>query len=431
MSPRHQQPLQQELALLGFLFDKPRHGYELYQQFCAADAPGAFWQPKQSQFYAMLSRLEQAGYLHSQLDTSVYPPRKVLHLTSAGRAAFAVWLHTPFPADENEQALLTRLFFVQQQGANATQAWLAQQRDSLSQQRTQQEYTLHHLPDPSGYAALVAQWQIQRSDALIAWLDAVQWQIAPLLAVAYPIAALADSPHAALAAQFVGFVRGRVGQSMLAQHGFLAGDAPSDELPAAPPPPAAGQLTVFAAASLTAAFTALAAEFEAAHPRCTIRLQVAGSYALARQLIAGAAADVFAAAHTAPMQMLVAAGRVRAADVAVCANNRLAIIAGQQPHPAPISDLAQRGQRLVIGSDDTAIGHHTLELLRHSEQAGLLSRDASLAIFQNVVSYAATPQEILAQVQAGTADAGIVFASDCHALAGCAVPPPHAADSAC
>lgn len=422
MSPRHQQPLQQELALLGFLLDKPRHGYELYQQFCAADAPSAFWQPKQSQFYAMLNRLEQAGYLRSQLDTSVYPPRKVLHLTSAGQAAFAVWLHTPFPADENEQALLTRLFFVRQQGASATQAWLVQQRDSLSQQRTQQEYTLRHLPDPSGYAALVAQWQIQRTDALLAWLDVVQWQIAPLLTVAYPIAALADSPHAALAAQFVSFVRGRAGQAILAQHGFLAGDAPPDEPPAAPPP-VAGQLTVFAAASLTAAFTALAAEFAAAHSGCTIRLQAAGSYALARQLIEGATADVFAAAHTAPMQMLVEAGRVRAADVAVCAHNRLAIIAGQQPHPALISELEQPGQRLVIGSDDTAIGHHTLELLRHSEQAGLLSRDASLAIFQNVVSYAATPQKILAQVQAGTADAGIVFASDCHALEGCAVSP--------
>ncbi len=422
MSPRHQQPLQQELALLGFLHEQPCHGYELYQRLCAPDAPGAIWPMKQSQCYALLSRLEQAGYLRSVPDTSGYPPRKVLHLTDAGRATFAAWLHMPASDDEDEQALLTRLFFVRRQGASATQAWLTQQRDSLRQQHMRQQHTLRHLPDPTSYTALVAQWQIQRTDALLAWLDTVQWQLSPLFTVAYPIAPLADSPRAALATQFVGLVQGSVGQAILAQHGFLARDALPPSPPAAPADaPLAGELVVFAAASLTAAFTALAAEFEAAYPSCTVRLQVAGSYALARQLREGAAADVFAAAHTAPMQMLIEAGRVRAADVAVCAHNRLAIIARQHPHLAPLRALGQPRQRIVIGSDDTAIGHHTLNLLRRSEQVGMLSQDASLAIFQNVVNYAATPQEILAQVQAGTTDTGIVFISDCHALDECVV----------
>ncbi|HET8879266.1 MAG TPA: extracellular solute-binding protein, partial [Arthrobacter sp.] len=53
-------------------------------------------------------------------------------------------------------------------------------------------------------------------------------------------------------------------------------------------------LTVFAAASLKAPFTALAKSFEAGHPGTKVKLSFAGSADLATQLGQGAPADVFA-----------------------------------------------------------------------------------------------------------------------------------------
>ena len=53
---------------------------------------------------------------------------------------------------------------------------------------------------------------------------------------------------------------------------------------------------VYAASSLTDAFTTLEAEFEAAHPDVDIRLNLAGSNALQRQILDGADADIFAPA---------------------------------------------------------------------------------------------------------------------------------------
>ena len=58
-------------------------------------------------------------------------------------------------------------------------------------------------------------------------------------------------------------------------------------------------LTVFAAASLTEAFDALAADFEAQHPDLDVALSYGGSAALAQQIVEGAPVDVFASASRA------------------------------------------------------------------------------------------------------------------------------------
>ncbi|MFG1909305.1 molybdate ABC transporter substrate-binding protein [Kribbella sp. NPDC048928] len=57
-----------------------------------------------------------------------------------------------------------------------------------------------------------------------------------------------------------------------------------------------GDVNVFAAASLTGTFTQLGKDFEAAHPGVKVKLNFAGSSALAQQINQGAPADVFASA---------------------------------------------------------------------------------------------------------------------------------------
>ena len=57
-----------------------------------------------------------------------------------------------------------------------------------------------------------------------------------------------------------------------------------------------GTVTVFAAASLTEAFTTIAQQFEAAHPGVKVKLSFDASSALATQITQGAPVDVFASA---------------------------------------------------------------------------------------------------------------------------------------
>jgi ABC-type molybdate transport system substrate-binding protein len=64
-------------------------------------------------------------------------------------------------------------------------------------------------------------------------------------------------------------------------------------------PPEDGDLTVFAAASLSDAFEAIEQELEAATPNLSITYNFGGSQALVTQLEEGAQADVFASANMA------------------------------------------------------------------------------------------------------------------------------------
>jgi len=97
---------------------------------------------------------------------------------------------------------------------------------------------------------------------------------------------------------------------------LLAGCAAGDSDPNASSAPAAeagpeltGELTVFAAASLKAAFDELETQFEARHPSLEVLPVVYdGSSTLAAQLIEGAPADVFASADENNMQKVAGAG---------------------------------------------------------------------------------------------------------------------------
>ena len=73
-------------------------------------------------------------------------------------------------------------------------------------------------------------------------------------------------------------------------------------------PSLTGDITVFAAASLTESFTKLGQQFEAANPGVSVTFSFAGSSALATQITSGAPADVFASASAKNMETVVAAG---------------------------------------------------------------------------------------------------------------------------
>src|SRR2546426_8911558 len=92
-------------------------------------------------------------------------------------------------------------------------------------------------------------------------------------------------------------------------------------------------ITVFAASSLTHAFTRIGANFENAHPGAVVHVTFAGSSTLAAQIEQGAIGDVFASADQPTMQRLVNAGLVSGSP-SIFARNRLQIVvaAGNPKH---------------------------------------------------------------------------------------------------
>jgi len=85
-----------EWALLGLLTQKPMHGYELYRYFTDPSALGQVWYLGLSQMYKLLKELEAQGHVEASVESQEsYPPRKVYHITPAGRAAFWQWMEKP------------------------------------------------------------------------------------------------------------------------------------------------------------------------------------------------------------------------------------------------------------------------------------------------------------------------------------------------
>ena len=89
----HTGNLSPEFALLGFLIEKPSHGYDLHQQLTIE--LGQVWHLSQSQAYAILKRLETRRDISArEVAQQKLPARQMLHITAAGSKRFFEWLET-------------------------------------------------------------------------------------------------------------------------------------------------------------------------------------------------------------------------------------------------------------------------------------------------------------------------------------------------
>ncbi len=160
-------------------------------------------------------------------------------------------------------------------------------------------------------------------------------------------------------------------------------------------------VTVQAAASLTEAFTVLGERFEARHPGVDVRFNFAGSSALAQQVIAGAPADVFASADLRQMQRVVDEQLVDGRPQVFATNElTIAVPRGNPGGVDSLADLADPGLRVVVCAPQVPCGAAAEELAR---AAGVtLSPD----------SEASDVKDVLAKVQVGEADAGLVYVTD-------------------
>lgn len=172
----------------------------------------------------------------------------------------------------------------------------------------------------------------------------------------------------------------------------------------------AATLTVFAASSLTDAFTEIGRAFQARTGH-KVTVQFAGSQTLRAQLERGARADVFASANAAQFAPLVKAGLVTSG--APFASNRLAVIVPLgRTNLRTLADLVRPGVKLVVADRAVPAGEATRRMLAAVDRAGTYGRDYSARFLRNVVSEEPNVRQVALKVQLGEADAAVVYASD-------------------
>ncbi len=174
-----------------------------------------------------------------------------------------------------------------------------------------------------------------------------------------------------------------------------------------------GDITVFAASSLTAAFEEIGQSFHDANPDATATFNFGGSQDLRTQLEQGASADVVAFADTKQMDSAVESG-VANRDYTIFAHNHLVVIVPAD-NPAGIKslqDLANPGVKLVFANADVPVGNYSRQFLDKASADPKLGATYKDDVLANLVSEEANVKQVATKVQLGEADAGIVYTSD-------------------
>lgn len=185
-------------------------------------------------------------------------------------------------------------------------------------------------------------------------------------------------------------------------------------LSACAPSPTSRTLTVFAAASLTQAFAEIGKTFETISPGVTVKFNFAGSQTLRTQLEQGAVADIFASANQAEMDNAVKDGLIERNASHMFLTNKLVVISPPN-NPANVqtlNDLAKPGLKLVLAADTVPAGKYARQILDNMSKDSLFGSDFKTKVLANVVSNENDVKQVVAKVQLGEADAGIVYVSD-------------------
>lgn len=170
-------------------------------------------------------------------------------------------------------------------------------------------------------------------------------------------------------------------------------------------------LTVFAAASLTDAFTELAEGFEAANDGVTVQFSFAGSSDLATQLVEGAPADVFASANARQMTVAREGGRIEGQPRTFVKNRLVLIVPSDNPAEIDsLQDLDDDGVLFVVAAEGVPVRDYTNTLL--DKLAAVYGEEFREGVVSNIVSEEENVRQVAAKVALGEADAGIVYVSD-------------------
>ncbi len=174
-------------------------------------------------------------------------------------------------------------------------------------------------------------------------------------------------------------------------------------------------LTVFAAASLTESFTEIGKQFEAANPGVKVTFNFAGSQQLRAQLDQGARADVFASANTKEMTTAIISDSLAVSGTQhTFVTNRLAVILPKS-NPGKITtlaDLARPGLKIDLADPSVPVGQYALDMLAKMSQDAALGAEFKDKVVANVVSREDNVKSVVAKVQLGEADAGVVYTTD-------------------
>ncbi|MDY2964747.1 MAG: molybdate ABC transporter substrate-binding protein [Megasphaera massiliensis] len=181
-------------------------------------------------------------------------------------------------------------------------------------------------------------------------------------------------------------------------------------------------LTVFAAASMTETMTQIAEQYQKEHPNVEISFNFDSSGTLKTQIQNGADCDLFISAAQKQMNQLDAAKDGKdnpdkldfiKSDSRIDLLENKVVLVTPEGNPRGIqnfNDMAAKLRdgsiRLVMGNSDVPVGQYTQKILK------FYNLDEPAIAEAGHITYGSNVKEVTTQVREGSADAGIIYATD-------------------
>ena len=170
---RSQTPLSLEYILLGFIFENPIHGYDLYKKISDFKGISLVWHIKQSQLYALLEKLEDEGLLTSNLiPGEAHLIRKEFQITPTGKKTFLTWISSPVTHGRlMRQEFLAKLYFAQKSGVEDFMGLIEAQKTVCAEWLSNLQVSYSKTIDDQHYERMIFQYRISQIQAMLEWLD--------------------------------------------------------------------------------------------------------------------------------------------------------------------------------------------------------------------------------------------------------------------
>jgi molybdate transport system substrate-binding protein len=182
--------------------------------------------------------------------------------------------------------------------------------------------------------------------------------------------------------------------------------------PTAAVAPVSGNLTVFAAASLTEVFNQEAAAFKQANPGIAIKFSYGASSTLRTQLAQGAPADVFASADQQNMDGARQDGSIDGPDQLFAKNKVVVITPKHSTKVQSLQDMAKPGVVFVLTDPSVPIGNYSRQILTRLSQDPTYGAEFSQKVLANLKSQETDVKAVVSKVQLGEADVGMCYSTD-------------------
>jgi molybdate transport system substrate-binding protein len=180
-----------------------------------------------------------------------------------------------------------------------------------------------------------------------------------------------------------------------------------------PAPTQPTELTIYGAASLKGVLDAARSAYETTNDGVRLVISTDSSAALETKIAEGAPADLFLSADTSNPQKLVDSGLAVGEPVSFAGNALTIIVPADNPGRIETpADLAEDGVRIIAAGEEVPITKYATQLVRQLAARPGYPQGFAASYAANVLSKEENVNAVVAKIELGEGDAGIVYVTD-------------------